>query len=51
MKNALRTFAQDDDASVRFREGEFWKDTEFFKENKEFLQPGSKMKYYRKKPG
>lgn len=26
-----------------------WKDTEFFKENKEFLQPGSKMKYYRKK--
>ncbi|EKS07691.1 helix-turn-helix transcriptional regulator [Leptospira santarosai] len=51
MKNALRTFAQDDDASVRFREGEFWKDTEFFKENKEFLQPGSKMKYYRKKAG
>ncbi|EMO43810.1 helix-turn-helix transcriptional regulator [Leptospira santarosai] len=28
-----------------------WRDTEFFKENKEFLQPGSKMKYYRKKAG
>ncbi|PJZ51547.1 helix-turn-helix transcriptional regulator [Leptospira adleri] len=28
-----------------------WKETEFFKENKEFLQPGSKMKYYRKKAG
>ncbi|ULH26842.1 hypothetical protein FH586_00015 (plasmid) [Leptospira weilii] len=26
-----------------------WRDTEFFKENKEFLQPGSKLKYYRKK--
>ncbi len=28
-----------------------WKDTEFFKENKEYLQPGTKMKYYRKKAG
>ncbi|EMN92016.1 MULTISPECIES: helix-turn-helix transcriptional regulator [Leptospira] len=28
-----------------------WRDTEFFKENKEFLQPGSKLKYYRKKAG
>ncbi|TGK23117.1 helix-turn-helix transcriptional regulator [Leptospira stimsonii] len=28
-----------------------WKDSEFFKENKEFLHPGSKMKYYRKKAG
>ncbi|PNV76816.1 helix-turn-helix transcriptional regulator [Leptospira inadai] len=28
-----------------------WKDTIFFKENKEFLQPGSKLKYYRKQAG
>lgn len=28
-----------------------WRDTQFFKENKEFLQPGSKLKYYRKKAG